>query len=675
MLWNISLCVKGMIFRGLFRIGSPMPISLVGGGGMGYRSLVFVVSILVFTQLSSLAFAGSQLSPGEQRALREKYSYLYQEVPHRVVDGSVAFHQGRLFQKNSFNVLYLRGDSFEMAFQHAVLLKDQIAEGALMLTSNTIANTAANTLPTLPALARIATKLINKFITGGMFNYASKQLPTQMEAYKETAFAMSEGSGISTDVFIRAALSPETLMILSKLTIKNGVFPSTAGELSSACSAFAAWGPYTKDGGLVIGRNLDFPLNGYFEKHRTLIYFDPTPGNGQKVLAVTSAGLHNPAITGLNESGIYIALHTIPTTEASIRGVPVFVTGTQVLFKAKTFDEAVALFKQNPPPTGWTYDLISTHEGRVGGVEMSNAGVTVRESFGGIHVQTNHYLTPEMKPQQLSVNYSVDEDSIARYSRVKQIVEALKGKMDAAAATTVLSDHVDGASGTLRGVGNTVSVHTTIASIVFVPGDKTMYVASGEAPVSENAYYGFPVPEMFDVNTFGTESSARASEALVLAGSTFRQDHPDMAQAEQSFILAKEAYEFNNDSKGAFALMQQAVRKDPSNPHYYFVLAILGLRAGQPDAARQGFESILKVNPSDHQKNLALYYLGRMDAAEGNGASAIEGFQAILDDSAAYGKLQAAAETALEKVTRFGSYSFEIQNLSLMIQQGDMEHY
>lgn len=60
---------------------------------------------------------------------------------------------------------------------------------------------------------------------------------------------------------------------------------------------------------------------------------------------------------------------------------------------------------------------------------------------------------------------------------------------------------------------------------------------------------------------------------------------------------------------------------------------------------------------------------------KGMGASAIEGFQAILDDSAAYGKLQAAAETALEKVTRFGSYSFEIQNLSLMIQQGDMEHY
>ena len=78
--------------------------------------------------------------------------------------------------------------------------------------------------------------------------------------------------------------------------------------------------------------------------------------------------------------------------------------------------------------------------------------MVVRESTGGIHVQTNHYLTPEMSPEQLSVNYSVDEDSIARYNRVKQMVEAARGKMDATGAATVLSDHVDWASGLLRGV-------------------------------------------------------------------------------------------------------------------------------------------------------------------------------------------------------------------------------
>lgn len=638
---------------------------------MDIRSLALGIGLFAFTGVSAQGLAGSELSPRQQDALRQKYSSLYQEAVQPLPDGSTAFDQARLFQKNGFNVLYLRGDSFEMAFQHAALLKDRIPQGALTLTADTIKNTVANVLPNTPVLASAVTKLIDKLITGRVFSYAMRQLPEEMESYKETGFAMSEGSGIPSDIYVRAALSPETLMILGKLTIQNGVFPSTSGEYSSACSAFAAWGPYTKDGGLVIGRNLDFPLNGPFEKERTLIYFDPTPGNGQKVLGITSAGLHNPAITGLNESGIYLALHTIPTTEASTRGVPIFVTGTQVLLQAKTFDEAVAMFKQHPPPTGWTYDLISTHEGRVGGVEMSNADVTVRESVGGIHVQTNHYLTPEMVPQQLSVNYSVDMDSIARYNRVKQMVEALKGKIDATAATTVLSDHTDWASGLVRGVGNTVAVETTVASIVFVPGDKTIYVASGDAPVSENPYYAFPLPENFDVNTFGAGSSP------TIFGSTFRQSLPAMAQAEQSFILAKEAYENRNDAAGAFAIMQKVVQINPSNPQYYFVLAILGLRAGQTDGARQGLESMLSPSshPSDHQKNLALYYLGRMDAAGGYSASAIEEFQSILADTAADAKLSAAAEKALESVQRSGSYSFDTKNLPLMIQQGDMEKY
>ena len=171
------------------------------------------------------------------------------------------------------------------------------------------------------------------------------------------------------------------------------------------------------------------------------------------------------------------------------------------------------------------------------------------------------------------------------------------------------------------------------------------------------------------MNTFAAEPSATVS------GSTFRRDHPQMAQAEQSFILAKEAYENQNDAKSAFTLMQQVVQADPTNPHYYFVLGILGLRAGEQAAARLAFQSILNVNHSDHQKNLAWYYLGRMDAAEGNRATAAKELQTVLDDSAADGKLQAAAQAALDRVERFGSASFKTTNLPLMIQQGDMEKY
>ena len=183
---------------------------------MSDRYFALVISVLALTHVSNVVFASSRLTAAEQNALRQKYASLYDEAPHQLADGSWAFEQSRLFQKNGFNVLYLRGDSFEMAFQHALLMKDQIKDGALELTSDTIANTVANVFPNSPFLARAVTHLIDKFITGRIFNYALRQLPDEMESYKETAFAMSEGSGISPDVFVRAALSPETLMVLGK---------------------------------------------------------------------------------------------------------------------------------------------------------------------------------------------------------------------------------------------------------------------------------------------------------------------------------------------------------------------------------------------------------------------------------------------------------------------------
>ena len=32
-----------------------------------------------------------------------------------------------------------------------------------------------------------------------------------------------------------------------------------------SCSSFAAWGSKTRDGNLLIGRNMDYPLNNYYE--------------------------------------------------------------------------------------------------------------------------------------------------------------------------------------------------------------------------------------------------------------------------------------------------------------------------------------------------------------------------------------------------------------------------
>ena len=60
--------------------------------------------------------------------------------------GSRSFHDGWLYRCHGLNVLFLRGDAIEMAFQHGRLLADQIPQGAVQGLLKLIDNVVANTL-------------------------------------------------------------------------------------------------------------------------------------------------------------------------------------------------------------------------------------------------------------------------------------------------------------------------------------------------------------------------------------------------------------------------------------------------------------------------------------------------------------------------------------------------
>ena len=90
----------------------------------------------------------------------------------------------------------------------------------------------------------------------------------------------------------------------------------------AGCSSFAAWGPNSHDGDLIIGRNLDNPLNGYIDAFPLVTYFEPN--DGQRYLSLGTAGLYPPSLTAMNESGIYLAAHLIPTEETSFEGTPMY---------------------------------------------------------------------------------------------------------------------------------------------------------------------------------------------------------------------------------------------------------------------------------------------------------------------------------------------------------------
>ncbi len=601
--------------------------------------------------------------------VRKQYAYLYSLTPKVEADGSVSFHRARKFERGGVNVLFLKGDRFEMAFQHGRLLKDQVVEGALPAAARLFEKTVTNGIPQMPVLSAI---VINRFKR----KYPDTILETMMrhpelapDGILLEAYGLSEGAGLPVSELLNGLVGPESLQTMIGERLGKSSLLGAVAAPSSQCSAFAAWGDMTADGEMLIGRNTDYGLNGTFDRFPAAIYYEPTDG-AQKVLAITSSGLHTAGVVGLNESGLYLGVHTIPSSNVSTSGVPAFMFAQEVLRQAKTFDEAVALFSKVKTAAGWTYLLVSTREKKVASLELSYGGMTVLPARGKYHVQTNHFRTPERSPDYLHVNVSVDDDTVGRFNRVERMLRDSAGTLTDREAMAILADKFDPIYGKVRGVGNTVANHTTMTSVVVKPDSGSILVGSGRAPVSISNFVELPLIERADPAVFGVFPTVSYSN--VNYGALF----PKEMQAEQHFIRAKVAFESESDAGKALGFIQNAIASDPVNPLYRFMGGMLALKAKANGTAAQLLKGLLN-SADDHYRRLAHYYLGRIDADAGLPGSALNHFRDCLDriDSQREKKLAGAAREAIQRLGRIRRYRLHTAGLVLLMQQGDMVEY
>lgn len=603
--------------------------------------------------------------------IRKKYAYLYKETPVTNADGSVSFHHAKYFKRAGLNILSLRGDRYEMAYQHGRLLRKEILLGALPQASVEFENSLRNGLPGIPLVTNIIVRMLERKYPDAILESGITNGNGTVDQVLQEGYGLSDGSTMELQDILHGMVNPESLQVfvaehLGKQSLLSRIV--TASAFPSSCSAFTAWGDATADGEMIIGRNTDYPLNGYYDKYPTVFYYQPTDGT-QKYMAVTSAGLHNSGVVGFNESGIYLGVHTVPTTAVSTEGVPVFMLAQEVLRSAHNFDEALKLFAKRKPAAGWIYMLVSTKEKRVASIELNAKNMAVLESVGTFHVQTNHYRSETLKPTYLHINVAVDDDTHGRRERVEELLTSSQGTLDVDKAMAILGDKYDPFFKKVRGVGNVVSVHTTMTSVVFQPGADKLFVASGQAPVSTTKYVELPVVAKFNPDTFSEE------KYVVKEGVGYAEKHPEIAKAEQFFIKAKITFESELNSAKAYHFMKQALALDAENPAYHFVAGILALKAKRFGEAEPYFTRIAN-SEFEHYALLGLYYEGRVLAHNGNKAEARKRFEALKAkaNSPRERLLKAAAEESLRQVSK-SKYKINPATLALMMQQADMVNY
>jgi len=574
----------------------------------------------------------------------------------------------KLYMRDGIRVLYLRGDRFEMAYQHGKLLQEEIGNGALPKIGSMVESAAKNSFPDIPTVVDPIIEGLYKTYTTAIINHSAKMSNMTKDDYMTEAYGLSAGSGLALDIVVRAFLSPETLQIILGQQMrgqKNLPAPYSVNE----CTDFAIPPAKTLTGGFIIGRNTDYSLNGYFDKYPTIIYYNPTDG-AQPYMSITSAGVHTAGVVGYNQSGIFLGVHTIPTWDTSMQGFPVFDVGQKVLREAKSFDDAVTILRAHLPGAGWTYTLVSTRENRSAAIEVTNSKLSIRETTGDHHIQSNHFISKSMLSRNLDINATINEDTRARYNRTQDLLTSLDHPADASAAVRILADKTDPLTNKISGIGNVIATHMTVTSSVIDTAKQSLYLANGMAPTSLTRFVEFPLIERFNPKTFQDETYETITE------NDYHTDHPAISKAEQIYIKAKDAYEIELNRAKALSLLEIVTQTDPDAVAYQYMTGLMAIKVRDYTKA-QNYLRRCQEMATGHYKLACQYYIARTNASTGETDEALQNLQSILTEAnpKTEGPLIRATIKSIRKLRRTGILRLNPDTLGIFMPEADVLAY
>ncbi|MFA4858304.1 MAG: C45 family autoproteolytic acyltransferase/hydrolase [Candidatus Margulisiibacteriota bacterium] len=182
------------------------------------------------------------------------------------------FEGGKLYRAGKINVVVMKGNFYQMGRQYGELMKNEFGEFYDMMIKQTGIGTSKAPYEVVLADCKAGLEKTPFYV-------------------REWVRGMGETSNLGADKQIIASQG------LMAILFSGG-----------ACSGMIAWGPYTKDGATVVGRNWDLGTKALepYQKFLTVAVFNPT-GYGQSVADINYLG-QIMWQSGINQSGIFYDL-------------------------------------------------------------------------------------------------------------------------------------------------------------------------------------------------------------------------------------------------------------------------------------------------------------------------------------------------------------------------------
>ena len=172
------------------------------------------------------------------------------------------------------------------------------------------------------------------------------------------------------------------------------------------CSTLVVEPKRSATGGLLFGRNFDFPPFGLLDRFGLVLVVRP---DGKHAFAAVGYPGLLGVLSGMNDAGLCVAtLDVYETADGSPgfdpRGSPMAFTFRQILEECTTVAEAEALLRRTPATTRTNLTVCDHTHGAV--FEITPKQVVRRDSEAGLLPCTNHFRSPGLTSDEVCERYA-----------------------------------------------------------------------------------------------------------------------------------------------------------------------------------------------------------------------------------------------------------------------------
>jgi hypothetical protein len=277
------------------------------------------------------------------------------------------------------------------------------------------------------------------------------------------------------------------------------------------CTQFVATNDATLNNSFIHGRSLDWADIGYMIDHPTIIVRHPT---GKIPYAIIGFPGCVAPYSGINKAGLAVASNeNTAVDDVDHQGRSHTQMIGQILSNCNTLAEAEEFILAQDHLTAESLMISDAANRQAAVFEMTANHIGIRRlDSNGLVYMTNHFVHEEMADKHTP--QGEESGTVSRYRRLEELLEpdgqdSLYGQIDVAAAISILRDRKNYYTGETHppelfdvptNQGGSIANNSNLHVMVFVPEERTLYLAVGEPPVPYQKFIGFHLDELFDTN-------------------------------------------------------------------------------------------------------------------------------------------------------------------------------